>query len=77
MTPKYFKHFKGNYYELITEAKHSETLEDMVVYRALYGDNKTWVRTKAMFFENVSKDGYEGPRFIPVSEEEAKDGRTA
>lgn len=68
---KYYKHFKGKYYELIAEAKDSETLEDVIVYRALYGGRQTWVRPRAMFFENISRPDWSGPRFLPVSEEEA------
>ena len=58
-----YRHFKGGEYELIGIAKHSETLEPMVVYRALYGDGGLWVRPASMWTEIVSKDGYEGPRF--------------
>ncbi len=58
-----YRHFKGGEYELIGIAKHSETLEPMVVYRALYGDGELWVRPASMWTEIVSKDGYTGPRF--------------
>jgi len=68
---KYFKHFKGNYYKFLYEAKHTETGEELVVYQALYGEGKIWVRPKDMFYEEISKDGYSGPRFIPVSPKEA------
>lgn len=67
MEHKYYRHFKGNYYKLLSEAVDSENLEPLVVYRALYGEGKTWVRPKPMFFESVSREGYEGPRFTPVS----------
>ena len=67
--PGVYRHFKGNRYELITVATHSETLEPMVVYRALYGEGGTWVRPLSMWEETVSRDGYLGPRF--VREEEA------
>jgi len=58
-----YKHYKGNIYEVIGIAKHSEDLEEMVVYRALYGDNGLWVRPKKMFSENVVVDEVEVPRF--------------
>ena len=58
-----FVHFKGNRYRLVAIAKHSETLEPIVVYRALYGDGGVWVRPFAMFFGDVDRDGYSGPRF--------------
>lgn len=70
MNSIYYKHFKGNYYKFLCEGKDSETQEDVVIYQALYGDGLIWVRPKAMFFENVSRDGYSGPRFSPVSAEE-------
>jgi len=47
-----YKHFKGNNYEVLYIAKHSETLEPMVVYKALYGTNNIWVRPASMFIEN-------------------------
>ena len=58
-----YRHFKGKEYELLEIATHSETLEQMVVYRALYGDRGIWVRPASMWSENVEKDGYSGPRF--------------
>lgn len=58
-----YRHFKGNEYLVIGIAKHSETLEPMVVYQALYGEKEIWVRPAAMWNETVSKDGYCGPRF--------------
>ena len=58
-----YKHFKGNEYKVIAIAKHSETLEPMVVYQALYGKKDVWVRPAAMWTEIVEKDGYIGPRF--------------
>lgn len=61
-----YKHYKGNEYEVIGEARHSETLEPMVVYRAMYGDHKLWVRPIAMFFENVTIDGVVRPRFEKI-----------
>lgn len=58
-----YKHYKGNEYEVIGIAKHSETLEEMVVYRALYGDGGIWVRPASMWNETVIKDGKEYKRF--------------
>lgn len=63
-----YKHYKGKEYEVIGIARHSETLEEMAVYRALYeskdfGKNALWVRPKSMFLENVIIDGKEVPRF--------------
>lgn len=68
--PGFYRHFKGNYYFLMEVAYHSETLEPMVVYRALYGDQKLWVRPASMWTEHVERDGYIGPRFYPVEEQE-------
>jgi hypothetical protein len=59
-----YRHFKGNEYQVISVAKHSETLEPMVVYQALYGEKGIWVRPATMWNEIVEKDGYKGPRFI-------------
>lgn len=64
--PGRYRHFKGKEYQVIGTARHSETLEEMVVYRALYGDGGLWVRPAAMWNETVERDGYCGPRFIPV-----------
>ena len=52
--PGRYRHFKGNLYEVIGTAKHSETLEEFVVYRALYGNNELWIRPKKMFLETVN-----------------------
>ncbi len=66
---QYYKHYKGNVYRLIAEARHSETLEEMVVYEAMYGNHDIWVRPKKMFFENVTlSDGQKVPRFAPCNE---------
>ena len=64
--PGRYRHFKGNEYAVIGTARHSETLEELVVYRALYGDGGLWVRPAAMWTETVERDGYRGPRFVPV-----------
>ncbi|HAL88269.1 MAG TPA: DUF1653 domain-containing protein [Clostridiales bacterium] len=61
--PGKYRHFKGNLYEVIGVARHSETREEMVVYRALYGQYGLWVRPAAMWTETVDRDGYHGPRF--------------
>ena len=63
LKPGKYRHFKGNEYELIGIASHSETLEPMAVYRALYGEEGLWVRPLAMWTEQVRRDGYQGPRF--------------
>ncbi|MCW3124274.1 MAG: hypothetical protein JWQ38_3766 [Flavipsychrobacter sp.] len=60
-----FKHYKGNLYQFLYVATHSETLEEAVVYRALYGDKGVWVRPKEMFFGTVTVDGVEVLRFAP------------
>lgn len=66
--PGKYEHYKGNLYEVIGIARHSENLEELVVYRALYnspefGKNAIWVRPKAMFLENVNFNGKNVPRF--------------
>lgn len=66
--PGAYRHFKGNLYEVIGVASHSETLEEMVVYRALYGDGRLWVRPAAMWTEWVDREDYHGPRFVMVEE---------
>ena len=58
-----YRHFKGNRYELIDFALHSETLEPMVIYRALYGDGGLWVRPLSMWNEKIMRDGREIYRF--------------
>ena len=58
-----YRHYKGHEYEVIGFARHSETLEDMIIYKALYGEGGTWVRPKTMFFEKVMVSGREIPRF--------------
>lgn len=63
--PGRYRHFKGNEYEVIGTARHSETLEELVVYRALYDNGGLWVRPAAMWSEIVDRDDYHGPRFIP------------
>ncbi len=68
-----YKHFKGGIIEVIDIAHHSETLEDMVIYRALYecrdfGKDSLWVRPKKMFLEEVEVDGERTPRFRYIGE---------
>lgn len=58
-----YRHFKGNEYEVIGVAKHSETLQEYVVYKALYGDGGLWVRPAEMWNETVERDGKKIPRF--------------
>ena len=58
-----FRHFKGNLYRLEGFAKDSETLEPMVIYRALYGEGGLWVRPAQMFFEAIERDGKRMKRF--------------
>jgi hypothetical protein len=63
-----YRHYKGGDYEVIGVARHSETLEPLVVYRPLYGDGGLWVRPHAMFFGDVEVDGHRVPRFAPLAE---------
>lgn len=67
---RYFLHFKGGLYKLVSTAYHSETLEELVVYQALYGEKKTWVRPKNMFFSTVCHEGKMIERFKEISKEE-------
>ena len=62
--PGRYRHYKGQDYEVIGCARHSETEEELVVYRALYGDRGLWVRPIAMFAEQLSIDGKSVPRFL-------------
>ena len=63
-----YRHFKGNEYEVIAIAKHSETTEDYVVYKALYGDGGMWVRPASMWNETVERDGVTYNRFTYTGE---------
>jgi hypothetical protein len=58
-----YKHYKGNMYELLYIANHSETLEKMVVYKALYGEGEIWVRPASMWDEEIEIDGKTVKRF--------------
>ena len=66
--PGKYRHFKGNEYEVLGVGLHSETLEEMVVYRALYGDCGLWVRPAAMWNEMVEKDGEKIKRFSYIGD---------
>jgi hypothetical protein len=66
--PGRYRHYKGNEYEVIGCARHSETEEELVVYRALYGDRGLWVRPQAMFMEQVLIGGKPVPRFSLLEE---------
>lgn len=68
LQPGRYKHYKGNYYQVLGVARHSETEEELVVYKPLYGeshdtDDNLWVRPKSMFIEQVEVDGVQIPRF--------------
>lgn len=58
-----YEHYKGNRYEVFGVALHTETLEEMVVYQAHYGNHMLFVRPRSMFFENITIDGKKAPRF--------------
>ena len=64
-----YRHYKGGEYELIGVARHSETLEPLVVYRPLYNASGLWVRPHAMFFGQIEIGGRLQPRFAPISGE--------
>ena len=68
LKPGRYRHFKGNEYRLLYVARHSETMEPMVVYQALYGEQGIWVRPAGMWNEQVDRDGYSGPRFAYIGE---------
>ena len=64
--PGQYRHYKGGLYEVVGIALHSETQEELVVYRALYGEGGLWVRPRLMFLESVLVDGVSVPRFRRV-----------
>ena len=72
MTKRYYRHFKGNVYRVLYVARHSETLEEMVVYQAMYGERGIWVRSKDMFEEVIERDGKKFSRFEEISDIEAE-----
>ena len=63
-----YRHFKGNEYEVLYIAKHSETMEEMVVYRALYGEKGVWVRPANMWDETITRDGKTFKRFEKIED---------
>jgi hypothetical protein len=66
--PGLYRHYKGNLYEVVGTVRHSESLEPMTLYRALYGERGLWVRPAAMFNEEVVIDGVLQLRFTPVAD---------
>lgn len=69
ITPGRYRHFKGNEYEVLTIARHSETTEPMVVYKALYGEGGIWVRPADMWNETVVRDGITYQRFTRIEDQ--------
>ena len=69
---KYYRHFKENIYRVLHIAKHSETLEEYVVYQAMYGNHDIWIRPRSMFEETITRDGITMKRFTEISPDEAK-----
>jgi hypothetical protein len=67
--PGLYRHYKGNLYQVLDTVRHSETLEPMTLYRALYGEQGLWVRPAAMFLEEIEFNGVRQPRFAFVIEE--------
>ncbi|HPW83432.1 MAG TPA: DUF1653 domain-containing protein [Rhodoferax sp.] len=63
-----YRHYKGMEYQVVDTVRHSETLEPMTLYRALYGEQGLWVRPAAMFLETVVIDGIAQPRFTRISD---------
>jgi GNAT superfamily N-acetyltransferase len=72
-----YRHYKGGEYEVVGVARHSETLEALVLYRPLYNDSGLWVRPYAMFFGQVDVEGRKQPRFAPVRDRVRDDRRVA
>jgi hypothetical protein len=66
--PGRYRHYKGNEYQVLGFARHSETLEILVVYDALYGERGRWVRPAAMFIETVERGGRSVPRFERIGD---------
>ena len=65
--PGRYRHYKGGLYEVVDTVRHSESLEPMTLYRALYGERGLWVRPAAMFQEEVVIDGVRQPRFTRIT----------
>lgn len=74
--PGRYRHYKGNEYTVVGAARHSETLEELVVYRQEYGDRGLWVRPRQMFLETVTSDGRGVPRFQPLESRSEPDVRS-
>ena len=70
-TTRYYRHFKGGKYKVLAIGQDSESLVPVVVYQALYGDHKVWVRSQEMFDGFVERDGYMMKRFTEISKKEA------
>jgi hypothetical protein len=73
VSPGVYRHYKGQQYEVLGIARHSETEEEFVVYRALYGDRGLWIRPLAMFTESVEKEGVSVPRFSRIDKQTGED----
>ena len=69
VSPGVYRHYKGQQYEVMGIARHSETEEEFVVYRALYGDRGLWIRPLSMFTESVEKGGVSVPRFSRIDKQ--------
>ncbi len=64
-----YRHFKGHEYEVVDIVRSSENPdEELVIYKALYGDGQKWARPKSMWFDEIDRDGYKGPRFTFISD---------
>jgi hypothetical protein len=68
--PGRYRHYKGGLYEVVGTVRHSETLEPMTLYRALYGEHGLWVRPAAMFGEEITYEGVRQPRFARISDKQ-------
>ncbi|MBI2750009.1 MAG: DUF1653 domain-containing protein [Burkholderiales bacterium] len=73
--PGLYRHYKGNLYQVLDTVRHSETLEPMTLYRALYGERGLWVRPAAMFGETVVIGGVKQPRFAKVTDSAPASGK--
>ena len=73
VSPGVYCHYKGQQYEVLGVARHSETEEEFVVYRALYGERGLWIRPVVMFTEHVDKGGVSVPRFSRIDEKHVED----
>lgn len=72
VSPGVYRHYKGQQYEVLGVGRHSETEEEFVVYRALYGERSLWIRPLAMFTERVEKEDGSVPRFSRIEESTGK-----